>query len=426
MTPDARVLQFPPSATARPQDYGQFSRELSADELAGCFCFSDDDQRQIARHRREVNRLGFAVQLGTVRYLGRFLENPAHAPAHVGAWTAREIGIAPGTDLAGYGEGEWRWSHQAEIRRTYGYQPFSTPGVETELGEWLRARARVTAESSRALFARASEFLMGRRILLPGWSTLWRLVGSARESADERGWSMLAATLSAEQRERLERLLHVTAGRRVTELERLRAAPVEPTIKGLIAALERLRELRVLADGLAGLEALPLARLRVLMVAAERQRGGELADLRETRRLATLTAFAITAAQRGQDHALEHFDRLHGDLLLRAAAAGKRDRLRDGEAIDEAGRTLARACSILLDDSTTESLRDAVFAAVERDRLAAAVNAIGRLARSPDDRARELVTRSYPGVAATSRCCWTRSRSRPPTAARRSLKRSPR
>ena len=187
MTPDARVLQFPPSATARPQDYGQFSRELSADELAGCFCFSDDDQRQIARRRRDVNRLGFAVQLGTVRYLGRFLENPADAPEQVVAWTAREIGVAARTDLAGYGEGDWRWAHQAEIRRTYGYRPFSTPGVEPELVEWLRARAWVTAE------------------------------------------------------------------------------------------------------------------LRVLMVAAERQRGGELADLRESRRLATLMAFAITAAQRGQD-----------------------------------------------------------------------------------------------------------------------------
>ena len=53
-------------------------------------------------------------------------------------------------------------------------------------------------------------------------------------------------------------------------------APVDPTIKGLIAALERLRELRALADGLGGLDALPPARLRVLMVAAERQRGGEL------------------------------------------------------------------------------------------------------------------------------------------------------
>jgi TnpA family transposase len=398
VTPDARVLQFPTSATARPQDYGRFSRELSADELAGCFCFSDDDQRQIARRRRDVNRLGFAVQLGTVRYLGRFLENPAGAPEQVVAWTAREIGVAASTGLAGYGEGEWRWAHQAEIRRTYGYQPFSAPGVEPDLVEWLRARAWVTAESSRTLFARASELLMGRRILLPGWSTLWRLVGAARESADERGWMMLAATLNGEQRERLERLLHVTAGQRVTELERLRMAPVEPTIKGLIAALERLRELRVLADGLAGLEALPHARVRVLMVAAERQRGGELADLRESRRLATLMAFAITAAQRGQDDALEHFDRLHGDLLLRAAAAGKRERLRDGEAIDDAGRTLARACSVLLDDTIAEPLRDAVFAAVERERLAAAVTAIGRLTRSPDDRARELVTRSYTGV----------------------------
>ncbi len=101
-------------------------------------------------------------------------------------------------------------------------------------------------------------------------------------------------------------------------------------------------------------------------------------------------AFAITAAERGQDDALEHFDRLHGDLLLRAAA-GKRERLRDGAAIDDAGRTLAAACSVLLDDTVPEPLRDAVFAAVERERLAAAVNAIGRLARSPDDRARELV-----------------------------------
>jgi hypothetical protein len=72
-------------------------------------------------------------------------------------------------------------------------------------------------------------------------------------------------------------------------------------------------------------------------------------------------AFAITAAERGQDDALEHFDRLHGDLLLRAAAAGKRERLRDGEAIDDAGRTLARACSVLLDDTITEPLREVVF-----------------------------------------------------------------
>ena len=224
MTAAARLLQFPPSVAARSQDYGQFSRELSTDELAGCFCFSDDDQRQIAPRRRDVNRLGFAVQLGTVRYLGRFLENPAGAPQQVVQWTAREIGVAPSTNLAGYGEGDWRWAHQAEIRDTYGYQPFSTPGVEDELVAWLRARAWVTAESSRVLFARAGEFLMGRRTLLPGWSTLWRLVGAARENADERGWTMLAATLTDAQRERLERLLRVTVGQRVRKADRSASA----------------------------------------------------------------------------------------------------------------------------------------------------------------------------------------------------------
>ena len=93
MTPDARVLRFP-SATGGTgaRDYGRFTRELSPDELAGCFFFSDDDRGRIAARRGDVCRLGFAVQLGTVRYLGRFLENPAEAPASVLGWTIREIG----------------------------------------------------------------------------------------------------------------------------------------------------------------------------------------------------------------------------------------------------------------------------------------------------------------------------------------------
>ena len=78
---------------------------------------------------------------------------------------------------------------------------------------------------------------------------------------------------------------------------------------------------------------------------------------------------------------------------------------------------------VLLDDTITEPLRDVVFAAVARERLAAAVTAIRRLARSPDDRARELVTRSYPGVRRYLRGCWMPSSSTPPMAARRSSKR---
>jgi hypothetical protein len=163
------------------------------------------------------------------------------------------------------------------------------------------------------LFARAAEHLIARRILLPGYSTLWRLVGAAREHADARGYRMLAETATAAQRERLEALLPYPAGRRPSGLERLRRPEVEPTIGGLIGGLARVRDLRLLSDGL---DALPVARLRALTVDTERTRPADISKMSDARRIATLTAFALTAAERGQDDALEHHGQEHEDRRL--------------------------------------------------------------------------------------------------------------
>jgi len=306
--------------------------------------------------------------------------------------------VPAGTELAAYGRGEWRWAHQDEIRREYGYRPFGHAGVEDELVGWLRARVWVSAESHPVLFARAVEHLIGAKVLLPGASTVWRLVGAARERVDERGWTLLGGALTDEQRGRLEGLLAVAGGRRESELERLRQVPVEPTVAGLIATLERLCELRVVADGLSERESLPVARVRALTVDAATRRAGDLAKMSDARRLATLVAFATLAAQRGQDDALEHFDRLHGELQLRVRKQGERERLRDGHEIDRAGLTLVDACRTLLAAAPHQPVADAIFTRVDRAGLADAVAAMERLARSPEDRARDLILTRYSAV----------------------------
>jgi hypothetical protein len=79
-------------------------------------------------------------------------------------------------------------------------------------------------------------------------------------------------------------------------------------------------------------------------------------------------------------------------------AQSARERLADSEALDAAGHTLMDACRIVLDDTVTEPVREAVFAAVARDKLTDALSAMARLARLPDDRARELVLSRYRGV----------------------------
>lgn len=184
MTPEAEILRF--AAGGRPPaDYGRFAGELSLDELATCFFFDDHDRRLIARRRTDGTRLGFALQLGTLRYLGRFLEDPVQVPTGVVTWTAREVGVPASTDIGAYGRAEWRWAHQEEIRQAYGYRQSGAPGVEEELNAWLRARAWVSAESHPVLFAQAVEHLIAAKILLPGASTVWRLVGVAREHANE-------------------------------------------------------------------------------------------------------------------------------------------------------------------------------------------------------------------------------------------------
>jgi hypothetical protein len=64
----------------------------------------------------------------------------------------------------------------------------------------------------------------------------------------------------------------------------LRRRPsVEPTIAGLINGLDRVCELRALADGLSGLDALPVARLRALMVDAERCRPADIVKMSDPR-----------------------------------------------------------------------------------------------------------------------------------------------
>ena len=177
MTP-AEVITLEAAREGRrrpPADYGQFPQRLSADELAEFFLFDQRDQKVITRRRGEQNRLGFAVQLGTVRYLARFLEDPSAVPEPVVAWVARELGLSS-SDIRAYACGEARWDHQAEIRREFGYQDFHEPDVEREVAGWLEARSWVGAESHRALFDRATEQLISSKVLLRapaccgGWS----------------------------------------------------------------------------------------------------------------------------------------------------------------------------------------------------------------------------------------------------------------
>jgi Domain of unknown function (DUF4158) len=124
-----------------PAGYARFPAVVSGDELAEFFFFDERDRRLIGRRRRDRNRLGFAVALATVRYLGRFLEDPAAVPEPAVRFAARELAI-PYVSLAGYAASKPRWAHQAEIRAEYGYREFGDPAGPARAGR-VASGARV-------------------------------------------------------------------------------------------------------------------------------------------------------------------------------------------------------------------------------------------------------------------------------------------
>jgi len=73
--------------------YGQFVGVPSRAQLERFFFFNDADRALTEQRRRDHNRLGFGVQLGTVRFLGVFLSDPLDVPEEVLGYVAGQLEI---------------------------------------------------------------------------------------------------------------------------------------------------------------------------------------------------------------------------------------------------------------------------------------------------------------------------------------------
>jgi Domain of unknown function (DUF4158) len=74
------------------EGYGRFG-SYSRVEVERFFHLDDEDRRLVAMRRRDYNRLGFAVQMVTVRHLGMFLPDPLDVPLELVEYLAEQLGI---------------------------------------------------------------------------------------------------------------------------------------------------------------------------------------------------------------------------------------------------------------------------------------------------------------------------------------------
>jgi len=366
--------------------YGRFNGVPTQEQLDRHFHLDDADLAMVGRRRWGHMRLGFAVQLGTVRFLGTFLADPTEVPVEVAATLARRIGVTEPGCLVRYREGTARWQHAAEIRRAYGYREFADPAAQWRLLRWLYALCWTGTDRPSALFDRATAWLVTHKVLLPGASVLERTIARVRSRASSRLWRLLAARITPDQKERLDALLTLPEGSRQSPMDRLRSGPTLQSTAELARAIERLDEVRQLAAGLPRTDRLPKIRVLALARFAGAAKAHAVARLPDERRAATLLAFIRALEASAQDDVLDLFDLLVTRMFVDAIRKGREARLRGLRDLDAAALTLSKVCALVLDGAVNDGdLRPMVFAAVPKAALEAAVAQVDSLTRPPDD-----------------------------------------
>ena len=161
--------------------YGQFLGDPTPDQLARHFHLDDADRAFVGEHRGDHNRLGVAVQLGSIRLLGTFLEDPGLTPASVVRFSCDQLAMTGSTELmATYVVSAGRWRHGPRIRERYGYRLLTDFGVTFRLHRFLYALCWTGTDRPSTLFERAVAWLQAAKVILPGVSVLERAVARVR------------------------------------------------------------------------------------------------------------------------------------------------------------------------------------------------------------------------------------------------------
>lgn len=389
-----------PFSDAALDAYGRFAGDPNTEQLRRYFQLDDQDRQRIAAKKGVHNRLGYALQLTTVRYLGTFLTDPLDVPEVVLHYVARQLEIQPRrAKLGTYRRGETKWDHRQDIQTEYGYTDFGEPRAWIGYLRFLLARTHLRSESPSVLLDLSTARLYERKIVLPGITTLTRLIATVQERADEQLWANLASLLLPTQRTALTSLLVRPKRSKTSRFEALRQAPISISALGLLGALDRVNRIRNVGVRSIDLSGFPEQRLERLTRIGMNAKAQTLDRMNPNRQLAILLVTVSRLEASALDDALTILDSLLTDVFNRAERQDLAERVQALPTLEAAARTQNALTLAFLEHLGAEHQDFRVFAqqvleTTSKIDLEHAVQTVQRLTKSPaDTRLEQLLTR---------------------------------
>lgn len=377
--------------------YGQYAGEPDEFQLARYFHLDKTDLSFIVDRRGDQNRLGVALQLTSVRFLGAFLTDLSLVPINVQIFVAGQLSLTDMTVLKDYGKRETtKREHTALIREHYGYCDFNEAPWVFRLSRLLYAKSWISNERPSLMFDFSTSWLIHHKIILPGESTLSRLISEIRERAARRLWNRLSSLPTPEKKEELDAILHIPKGERTSRFDYYRKGPVTISAPSFNEAMKRYLELQAFGFSSFDLSHIPPVRLKNLARYAGIISAKKIARMPDNKRMAILVAFVRTYEITALDDALDLLDLLTTGVSSDAKKIGQKKRLRTLKDLDKAALSLAKACTQFLNESTTNAnLREAIYTLVPKEKLLESIEVVNNLARPANDKFHDEIVEQY-------------------------------
>ena len=253
---------------------------------------------------------------------------------------------------------------------------------------FVYARLLIHEERLGVLVDLCTRELAQRNVVLPGSTTVERLVIHVREHVSKRLYTKLANRLNKKQIESLEHLLDVGTqdGIRKSPLELLRRPPDRISSTALSKALNRIEAIRDVGVAKVNLEDVPESRLIAISKYAQVAWAQSIAKLSRVRCRATMLVYMQYLEKDATDDALEVFDALMTTLQLRNERKRRVERLRTIADLDASALLLRDALRVVFDEKIVDDhVRKTMFSKVNKDKLLEAMTVVTEITSPAED-----------------------------------------
>ena len=364
-------------------------------ELIRHYTLSATDLAMIRQHRRAANRLGYAVQLCSMRFPGVALGAREQPFIPLLETVAAQLKV-PVESWSEYGHrAETRREHALELQAIFGFKPFTMRHYRTG----VRSLEEIASQTDKGILLAAAlvEEYRRQQVLLPTLNNIERICAEAVTRANRRIYAALAGSLTDLHRMRLDALLRRKENSNTTLLAWLRQSPAKPNSRHMLEHIERLRVLQAL-DLPIGIER-QIHQNRLLKIAREggQMTSADLAKFEPQRRYATLVAVAVEATATITDEIIDLHDRIVGKMFNAAKHKHQEQFQNSGKAINDKVRLYGRVGQALIE---ARQLGADPFAAIEAvlpwEAFASSVNEAQQLAQPEDFDFLPRLGESYP------------------------------